>query len=93
MSSTTEVSARKAKKSFTLSVSSVAFLENLRKARRVSSASGVLEEIIQGLLRQQELARLEQAVDGYYSSLSDAELAEQASWGDFALRSVAGRST
>ncbi|MGB6940809.1 MAG: hypothetical protein WBE37_00265 [Bryobacteraceae bacterium] len=76
---------RKAKKSYTLSPESVAFLETLRKRRRAASISSVLEEILQAVRRQQERAGIEKSVFAYYTSLSDQEVAEQAQWGEFAL--------
>jgi hypothetical protein len=75
----------KAKKSFTLSQESVAFLEGVRKKRRAGSVSAVLEEILQAVRRQQQRSALESAVAGYYDSLSDADVAEQSAWGEFAL--------
>lgn len=75
---------RKAKKSYTLSPESVAFLETLRKRRRAASISSVLEGILQAVRRQEERAKIEKSVDAYYSSLSDQEAAEHAEWGDFA---------
>ena len=76
---------RKAKKSYTLSPESVAFLETLRKRRRAASISSVLEEILQAVRRGQERASIEKSVSAYYSSLSDKEAEEQAAWSDFAL--------
>jgi hypothetical protein len=55
-SRTIGVSNRKAKKSYTLSSESVAFLEALRKKRRARSISAILEEILQGVRRERERA-------------------------------------
>jgi hypothetical protein len=82
----------KAKKSYTLSPESVAYLESLRKRRRAPSTSSVLEEILQAFRRQQERASIEKSVSAYYSSLSDEEAVEQAQWGEFALREFPGES-
>ena len=57
MRTTPKKTDRKAKKSYTLSPESVAFLETLRKRRRAASISSVLEEILQAVRRQQERAR------------------------------------
>jgi len=78
--------ARKAKKSFTLSADSVAFLEAMRRNRRAVSVSSVLEEILQEIRREQALAAVEQAMGDYYTSLSRAESQEQSTWGEFAMR-------
>jgi hypothetical protein len=77
---------RKAKKSFTLSSESVAFLDALRKKRQAPSTSSVLEEILQAVRREQERVAVEKAVWDYYGSLSDADAGEHIAWGEFALR-------
>jgi hypothetical protein len=75
---------RKAKKSYTLSPESIAFLETIRKRRRAASISSVLEEILQAVRRQEKRAQIARSVDAYYSSLSDQQAAELVEWGDFA---------
>ena len=84
MRTTAKHEHRKAKKSYTLSPESVAFLEALRKRRRAASISSVLEDILQAVRRQAERAKIEKSIDAYYSSLSDEQAAEHAEWGDFA---------
>jgi len=76
---------RKAKKSYTLSPTSVAFLEMLRRKRRAHSISAVLEEILQAARREAELAAINQSVIEYYDALSDEEMKELSEWGDFAM--------
>ena len=78
-------SIRKARKSYTLSLDSVGFLEDLRKKRQCSSTSSVLEEILQAARRAQGRVAVDKAVADYYTSLSPAEAGEQQEWGDFAL--------
>ena len=77
---------RKAKKSFTLSPESVAFLDAMRKKRRARSTSSVLEEILRNVRDEQEKSAVEKTIADYYSSLTTEEAKEQARWGDFALR-------
>jgi hypothetical protein len=77
---------RKAKKSYTLSPESVAFLEAMRKRRRAGSISAILDEILQAVRREHERASVERAVANYYSSLSNREATDQAEWGEFAFR-------
>jgi hypothetical protein len=79
---------RKAKKSYTLSPESVAFLETLRKKRRAPSISSVLEEVLQTVRREAELAKINQSVTDYYDSLSDEEVEELSEWGKFGLRQL-----
>ena len=77
---------RKAKKSYTLSPESVAFLEAVRRKRRAESISAVLEEILQAVRCEHERASVERAVADYYGSISAEEATDQAEWGEFALR-------
>ena len=77
---------RKAKKSFTLSLESVAFLDAMRKKRRARSASSVLEDILRNVRVEQEKSVVEKTISDYYSSLTTEEAKEQALWGDFAHR-------
>jgi hypothetical protein len=77
---------RKAKKSYTLSPESVAFLEAMRKKRRAVSISAILDEILNGVRRKHELASIERTVAEYYGSLSTEETADQIEWGEFALQ-------
>jgi hypothetical protein len=77
---------RKAKKSFTLSVEYVGFLETLRKRRRAPSASSVLGEIIQAARRLEHKKTLETAVSDYYTSLSTNERGEVDAWGKLGVR-------
>ena len=79
-------SERKAKKSYTLSPESVAFLEALRKQQRAASISAILEEILQTVRRDHDLAAVDRAVADYYGSLSTEEMTEQAEWGELGLR-------
>jgi hypothetical protein len=76
---------RKAKKSYTLSPESVAFLETLRKKRRAASTSFILEEIIQTVRLAQRKKALDTSVANYYSSLTPAESDELTAWGEFAV--------
>lgn len=79
---------RKQKRSYTLSLESVAFLERLRKSRRERSSSRVLDELISDARLRARRSEVHQAMDTYYDSLSDDEVAEDAAWGRFALRQV-----
>ena len=90
MSRTESKSDRKAKKSYTLSPEIVEFLETTRKQSHAESVSAVLEEILQNVRRDHERASVERAVANYYSSLSGAEVEEQAPWGEFSLAQFPG---
>lgn len=84
-STTPHRAAVKAKKSFTLSRSSVAFLERLRKERKAASTSLILDELIREAEARQRRRSAKQAITAYYSGLSLEERDEQKAWGDFAL--------
>ena len=79
-------SHRKAKKSYTLSLESVEFLESLRKKRRAPSISASLDEILQHIRCDQERLTVERQLAQYYDSLSDEEMKEDVKWGEFAMR-------
>jgi hypothetical protein len=81
-----ETANRKAKKSFTLSVESVAFLDAMRRKRRARSASSVLEDILRNVRDEQEKSAVEKTITDYYSSLTTEVVKEQTRWGDFAVR-------
>jgi hypothetical protein len=85
MNQTQSTPERKAKKSYTLSLRSLAFLDRIKTQRRAASISSILEEIVQAAQREHDRASLGRAVSDYYNSLSDEELTEQARWGEFAL--------
>lgn len=85
--------SRKAKKSYTLSPASVAFLETLRKKKGAASASSVLEDILQTVRRVQAKKSLERAVADYYDSLPADTAAEQARWGEFATDEFPAETT
>ena len=84
----TQNPTRKAKKSFTLSVETVAFLERLRRDEHRPSTSLVLEEIILEARRERERKKLEAATTSYYDALSSEDLKEQSEWGEFALKQM-----
>ena len=75
----------KEKKSFTLSHSSIVFLERLRKSKKADSTSQVLDELIRDAEIRRKRRVTDEAMRGYYDTLSDAERKENAAWGDFAL--------
>ncbi len=80
---------RKQKRSYTLSPHSIAFLERLRRKRKAPSCSMVLDDLISEAEKLQRRAALHQAMDDYYNSLSDEEVADDRAWGEFALEQAA----
>jgi hypothetical protein len=82
--------ARKAKKTFSLSRQSVAYLESLRRERKKDSMSSVLEDIIRQQQQTKELERISASVTRYYDSLTAEEIAEDRAWGEFAATQFPG---
>lgn len=75
----------RAKKSFTLSRSSVAFLSKLRREKRAASTSLVLDQLIRQAEAVQRWKESEAAIAAYYSQLAPEEERELQAWGEFAL--------
>ncbi|MFZ0801919.1 MAG: hypothetical protein WBQ09_17215 [Terriglobales bacterium] len=76
--------SRKARKTFSLSRETVKYLENLRKERKKDSMSAVLEDVVRQLQQAKELERISASVSHYYDTLTDAQMAEDHAWGEFA---------
>lgn len=68
--------ATKEKRSFTLSPKSVAFLERLRKEKKATSTSQVLDELIEDAAGRRTLEEVERSFTEYYNSLTEEEMAE-----------------
>lgn len=77
-------SARKAKKTFSLSRESLRYLEAMRRERKNASASSVLDELIRKQQEVKEMERISASIVGYYDSLTGEEVAENRAWGKFA---------
>jgi len=76
----------KEKRSFTLSRRSVKFLERLRKEKKASSTSQVLNELIEDAAARRQLDELDKAFTAFYDSLTDEEMEEDRAWGELGLR-------
>jgi hypothetical protein len=77
-------STSKKKKSFTLSPSSIVFLERLKRERKGASVSLILDELILQAEARRRRRTTEEAISAFYDSLSEEERKEEAAWGDFA---------
>lgn len=93
MKGNTKRATRRAKKSFTLSPSSVAFLDELRRERQAASTSLVLDQLIRNAEAMHRRQTAEESIAAYYSSLSPEEQKEQEAWGEFALEQWTGEAT
>ncbi|HYL15045.1 MAG TPA: hypothetical protein VEV41_18540 [Terriglobales bacterium] len=76
--------ARKERRTYSLDPELVRYVEKVRKERRTDSASAALEEILWESKRQRERKHQDEQIAKYYSSFSDAEIAEDSEWGRFA---------
>ena len=78
----------KAKKSYTLSQDSVAFLESLRKKHGARSVSSVLDDLVQEARREEQKREYEAQVTAYYDSLTDEEREEERGWAELGMRAL-----
>ena len=76
--------ARKEKKTYSLSPESIRFVECVRKERHRESASSALEELIQEKKMEAERIRMDASISSYYDSLSDEDREQNRAWGAFA---------
>ncbi len=75
---------RKEKRTFSLSPESLHFLESMRKKRKSASVSAVLDELIAQHRRSQEAHRISASIASYYDSMTEGDVTEDRSWGQFA---------
>jgi predicted CopG family antitoxin len=78
------------KKSYSISKSSVDFLERLRKERNARSVSQVLEELLCRARRQYKIRMLERETTEYYDSMTGEQRREEQQWGDFGIANFPG---
>jgi hypothetical protein len=77
----TRLSSNKGKRTFSLSGTSLAYLETL--ARDYRSTSEALEALIREKQEATEKARISAGIRSYYDSISEEERAENQAWGEF----------
>lgn len=77
-------SLAKAKRTFSLSRQTVAFLEAERKARQQKSLSAVLEEIVRQHQEEKEMERVSASITRFYDTISEEGRAENLAWAEFA---------
>jgi len=79
---TTQATARKLKRSFTLTPESIAFVSETRHKRRAGSDSEALDLLLRESMLEAKRRQLEAATKAYYDTASDEELAEQREWAE-----------
>lgn len=76
--------ARRLRKTYTLSSEAVAVIEQERKDRRLQSASSALEALLKDGARQRQMAKVAASIANYYDSLSEEQTEEDRRWAVFA---------
>ncbi|MGH9496574.1 MAG: hypothetical protein ACRD3B_16345 [Candidatus Sulfotelmatobacter sp.] len=84
----TRQSARKAKKTFSLSQEAVSYLNDLAKQYR--STSEALDALIREKQAEAKKERISAGIRGYYDSMGDEEEAENKAWGEFVHSQLSG---
>jgi uncharacterized membrane-anchored protein len=79
-----QATARKLKRSFTLTPESVAFVAQTRQQRRARSDSEALDLLLRELMLEAKRRQLDAAYKHYYDTASEEELAEQSEWAEMA---------
>jgi hypothetical protein len=72
------------KKSYSISREAEQFVRRVRKSRKIASDSEALDQILREALQAQSRAGIDAAYKAYYDAASDAELAEEFTWAEFA---------
>jgi hypothetical protein len=80
-------SARRVKRTFSLSTEALAYLELI--AEKHQSVSEALDMLIRERRAQAEKERVSAGIRRYYDSISEEERAENESWGKFVLSHLA----
>ena len=75
----TASATKKQPRTFSLSKDVIDILERYKRERKAGSLTAAVEQII----REWTAARLTQQVTAYYDSLSDEEVAQEKTWGEF----------
>ncbi len=75
-------SRRKGKRTFSLSMEALAYLDGI--AQDYSSTSEALDRLIREKKEEAEKARISAGIRSYYDSISDEERAENLAWGQLA---------
>jgi hypothetical protein len=79
---TMQATARKMKRSFTLSPEAVAYVGETRQKRGAGSDSEALDLLIREAMLEAKRQEIEAAYKEYYDTASDEELAEQREWAE-----------
>jgi hypothetical protein len=84
-----KTSARKSRKTFSLSRDAVAYLETYQAKKKEASLSGAFEAIIRERKEQEKKDQLTAQTRAYYDSLASEDVDESEAWGKFAESELA----
>jgi metal-responsive CopG/Arc/MetJ family transcriptional regulator len=73
---------RKLKRSLTLSVEVVSFVDEMRKKHGAGSESEAVDQLLRELMVETKRQELELACKEYYDTATDEELTEQREWAE-----------
>lgn len=79
---TMQATARKLKRSFTLTPESVAFVAQTRQKRQAGSDSEALDLLLREAMLEAKRQEIDAACKAYYDLASDEELVEQREWAE-----------
>jgi hypothetical protein len=82
-------SQRRVKKSFSISPEAESFIRKVRKARKIASDSEALDQLLRESIEAHRKRSIDTAYKAYYDAASEAELAEETSWAEFAESELA----
>ena len=84
----TQATANKIKRSFTITPESAAFLREARAERNAASDSETLDLLLKELMVNRQLAAIDAAYKDYYDSISDGQIEEESEWAKMVGRNV-----
>jgi hypothetical protein len=89
---TTIAESRRVKKSYSISAEAESFVRKVRKARKIRSDSEALDQLLRESIEAHRRSKIDAAYKAYYDAASEAELAEEAIWAEFAESELAAIS-
>lgn len=81
--------AERVKKSYSISKESEQFIRRIRKLRHIASDSEALDQLLRESMAAHRRSSIDAAYRAYYDVATEADLAEESAWGEFAERELA----
>ncbi len=89
---TSAAAKQRVKKSYSISVEAESFVRKTRKMRKIASDSEALDQLLREAIEAHRKRSIDAAYKAFYDSASDAELAEETAWAEFAESELAAIS-